>query len=224
MAPIDVDDPRWLERQTYMIIDPGSATYKDCYRVMIGSVVPRPIAFVSTLSPDGKRNLAPFSYFTAVSSVPPTLCFAPGRRSSDGERKDTLRNIEATGEFVVNVVTEAIGEAMVKTALDYSMDIDEFEIAGLTPVPSSVVRPPRVAESPINMECKVYDILQIGPEARGGAALVVGEVVMFHVADELLEDGRIKIAELRPLGRLSGDDYTTLGKILSMKRGGSGGS
>ena len=201
-----------------MIIDPVKISYKDRYKIMIGSVVPRPIAFVSTVSTDGDLNLAPFSYFTAISADPPTICFAPGRRASDGERKDTLSNIEAVGEFVVNVVTEAIGPAMNATAVEYPAGTNEFEIAGLTPVPSRVVKPPRVEESPINMECKLYQMVPIGPAQRGGSTLVIGEIVMFHIADELYEEGRVKIHELNPLGRLAGTEYTTLGKIISMER------
>jgi flavin reductase (DIM6/NTAB) family NADH-FMN oxidoreductase RutF len=201
-----------------MLIDPNDVSYKERYKLMIGTVVPRPIAFVSTISPQGDLNLAPFSYFTAITADPPTICFAPGRRSSDGDRKDTLGNIEATGEFVVNVVTETIGQAMVSTAVDFPPGTNEFEIADLTPVPSRVVKPPRVGESPINMECKLYQVIPIGPEGPGGGALVIGEIVMFHIADELYDDGRIRIEDLKPLGRLAGHDYTTLGKIVSIKR------
>lgn len=201
-----------------MIIDPKSATYKDNYKLMIGSIVPRPIAFVSTLSQDGRANLAPFSYFTAISSDPPTLCFAPGRRPSDGDRKDTLGNIESTGEFVVNVVNVALGAAMNKTATDYPPDTDEFKVAGLTPVPSQKIKPPRVKESPINMECKLYDVIHIGKAQAGGGALVIGEIVLFHVADELYRDGRIDIRKLDPLGRLAGSEYCTLGDIVSHAR------
>lgn len=202
-----------------MIIDPKEISYKECYKIMIGSVVPRPIAFVSTVSADGIPNLAPFSYYTAIAAEPPTLCFAPGRRSSDGERKDTLSNIEATGEFVVNVVTEAIGPAMNATATDFPPETNEFEVANLTPLPSRIVKPSRVGESPINMECKLHQIVPIGRPQAGGAALVIGEIVMFHVADKLYEEGRINIHELKPLGRLAGTEYTTLGKIISIERG-----
>jgi flavin reductase (DIM6/NTAB) family NADH-FMN oxidoreductase RutF len=201
-----------------VIIDPKKVSYKERYKLMVGSVVPRPIAFVSTVSADGQPNLAPFSYFTAITSDPPTICFAPGRRASDGERKDTLSNIEATGEFVVNVVTESIGQAMNDTAVDYPADTNEFEVVNLTPAASRIVRPPRVEESPINMECKLYQIVSIGPSRQGGGALVIGEIVMFHIADELYDDGRVKIHELKPLGRLAGTEYTTLGRIISMKR------
>lgn len=200
-----------------MIIDPKESTYRDAYKLMVGSIVPRPIAFVSTVSADGRYNLAPFSYFNAITSDPPTLCFAPGRRP-DGTRKDTLNNVRATGEFVVNIVTEAMAEAMNATSGDYPADVNEFDVAGLTPVPAQKVRAPLVAESPINMECKLYQVIDIGPDGAGGGSLVIGEIVLFHVADELYDKGRIDIGRLRPLGRLAGTQYTTLGKIISIER------
>jgi flavin reductase (DIM6/NTAB) family NADH-FMN oxidoreductase RutF len=201
-----------------MIIDPRQTTYQENYKLMVGSIVPRPIAFVSTVSADGELNLAPFSYFTAATSAPPTVCFSPGYRPKGPEHKDTLANIEATGEFVVNIVTEALGPAMNETAGDFPATTNEFDIAGLTPEPSKIVKPPRVKESPINMECKVYDVIHIGPKRAGGGALVIGEVVMFHVHDEFYDDGRIKIHDLKPLGRLAGSEYTTLGKTIELKR------
>ena len=200
-----------------MIIDPKHSSYQDCYKLMVGSIVPRPIALVSTVSPSGARNLAPFSYFTAVASKPPTLCFCPGRRHPGGERKDTLANIEATGEFVVNAVSASMAERMTATATDYPSDVDEFDVSGLTPIPSERVAPPRVKESPINMECKLHQVVHIGEPEAGGGALVIGEIVLFHVADELYENGRINIERLDPLGRLSGSDYTTLGTRISLK-------
>lgn len=202
-----------------MRIDPSKQTYQENYKLMIGSIVPRPIAFVSTLAADGTPNLAPFSYFTAITSEPPTVCFSPGYRPRpDGARKDTLANIEATREFVINVVTEELGPAMSETAVDYPPGTNEFEVAGLTPAPSDIVKVPRVAESPISMECKLYEVHHIGPKRIGGGALVIGEVVMFHIDDSLYEDGRIDIARLKPLGRLAGADYTTLGRIISLQR------
>lgn len=201
-----------------MIIDPRDTTPKDCYKLMVGTVVPRPIAFVSTLSSGGHANLAPFSYFTAITSDPPTICFAPGRKPKTGDRKDTLSNIEATGEFVVNVVTEEMGAAMHETAAEFPPDVDEFEIAGFTPVASRIVKPSRVGESPVNMECKIYDIIHIGGDKPTGGALVIGEVVLFHVSDDIYRDGRVDIQKLNPLGRLAGDDYTLLGRIISHKR------
>ena len=201
-----------------MIIDPKESTYIDAYKLMVGGIVPRPIAFVSTVAADGRLNLAPFSYFNAITSAPPTICFAPGRRHTDGGRKDTLNNIETTGEFVVNVVTEDIAAAMNKTATDFPPPVDEFEVAGPTPAPSEVVKAPRVKESPINMECKLYQVIHIGEERAGGGSLVIGEIVMWHIADELYVNGRIDTMALKPLGRLAGTRYTTLGKIISMKR------
>ncbi len=201
-----------------MIVDPKTASPQDCYKLMIGGIVPRPIAFVSTLSAEGQPNLAPFSYFTAITSSPPTICFSPGRRYDTGEKKDTLRNIEAVGEFVVNVVTEDIGKQMNETATDFPPGTNEFEVSGLTAVPSRIVTPPRVAESPINMECKLYKVVPIGPDGPGGGTLVIGEIVLFHIDDRIYEDGRINVEGLRPLGRLAGALYTTLGKIVTMKR------
>jgi flavin reductase (DIM6/NTAB) family NADH-FMN oxidoreductase RutF len=203
-----------------MRIDPAQNTYKENYKLMIGSIVPRPIAFVSTLSEDGQPNLAPFSYFTAITSDPPTICFSPSYRPlPGGEHKDTLHNIEATGEFVVNVVTEELGPAMNETAVDFPAGTNEFEVAGLTAASCEVVKVPRVAESPISMECKLYEVHHIGPKGVGGGALVIGEIVMFHVDDALYDDGRIDIARLKPLGRLAGTEYTTLGQIISLQRG-----
>jgi flavin reductase (DIM6/NTAB) family NADH-FMN oxidoreductase RutF len=199
-----------------MIIDPGEVTYQVCYKLMIGSIVPRPIALVATVSAAGNMNLAPFSYFTAVASNPPTICFCPGRRAPGGETKDTLANIEQTGEFVVNVVTEDIATQMNESATDYPPEIDEFEVTGLTPVPSDVVAPPRVKESPINLECRLDRVIHIGKPEAGGGALVLGEIVRFHVADRLYKNGRIDIDALNPLGRLAGSGYATLGKRISM--------
>jgi flavin reductase (DIM6/NTAB) family NADH-FMN oxidoreductase RutF len=201
-----------------MIIDPQKLQRRDVYKLMIGSIVPRPIALVSTISSAGIYNLAPFSFFTGITSRPPTICFAPDRRPTDGRKKDTLVNIEATGEFVVNVVTEAIVVQMNEAATDYPPEFDEFEMSGLTREPSLIVAPPRVKESPVNMECKLKQIVEVRAGDSGGAALVIGEIVMFHVADELLDNGRIDTTALNPIGRLAGSEYTTLGRRISLKR------
>ena len=201
-----------------MIIDPNTQTRKENYKLMIGSIVPRPIAFVSTKSADGILNLAPFSFFTALSAIPPTICFSPSRRSSDGGKKDTLVNIEATGEFVVNIVNEDMAAAMNETATEIPPEMSEFEYAGFTPVESDLISPPRVQESPINLECKLVQVVEVGNEGPGGAALVIGEVVRFHVADFLYENGRIDIGLLKPIGRLAGNEYTTLGKRFGLDR------
>ena len=201
-----------------MQIDPSQQTVKENYKLMIGTIVPRPIAFVSSQSKSGIRNLAPFSYFTAVSAKPPAICFSAARKGLDGTKKDTLSNIEETGEFVVNVVTEDIAGPMNDSAGDFPPDVDEFAHTGLTPVASRIVSAPRVKESPVNMECKLIQVIHIGPEAAGGGSLIIGEIVLFHIADYLYSDGKINMEMLKPVGRLAGLEYTTLGRRFVLER------
>ncbi len=189
-----------------MTIDPGSNDPRDIYKLMIGAIVPRPIAFVSTLSTEGVRNLAPFSFFTAISANPPVVCFAPMVRGSDGARKDTLRNIEARGEFVINVVSEEIAEKMNACSPEFPPEIDEFDISGLTAAPSTLVLPPRVAESKISMECRLFRIVEVSDKPLGGS-LVLGEVLRFHVMDSLFDNFRIDSDSLRAIGRMAGPEY-----------------
>src|SRR5579864_2209935 len=153
---------------------------------MVGVIVPRPIAFVSTISPDGIRNLAPFSFFTGISANPPVICFSPMIRGSDGSRKDTLRNIEAVKEFVVNVVSEEFAEQMNICSAEFPPEIDEFAASGLTPIPSDLVKPPRVRESHIQMECRLLQVVYVSPKPLGGS-LVIGEVLRFHVEDAIVD-------------------------------------
>ena len=201
-----------------MIIDPNTQDLRANYKLIIGSVLPRPIAFVSTVDTEGTPNLAPFSFFTGITPQPPTVCFAPLRRFSDGQEKDTLRNVRATGEFVVNVVTEDIVEQANATSAEFEPAVSEFTESGLTPGACEVVAAPRVVESPINLECRLIQVVDLGPAAAGGGSLVIGEVVRFHVADHLITDGRIDTAALRPVGRLAGAEYTTLGRRFSLER------
>ena len=201
-----------------MIIDPKKQSYKENYKLMIGSILPRPIAFISTVSKDGIYNLAPFSFFNGITSNPPTICFAPARKRSDGSKKDTLVNIEDTKEFVVNVVTEDIVKQMNDTSEEHPSDVNEFDEVGLTAIPSQMIRAPRVKESPINLECKLYKLIEVGPSESGGGFLVIGEIVLFHIKDDLLSKGRINTELLNPIGRLSGTEYTTLGKLFSLPR------
>src|SRR5262249_53180140 len=142
-----------------MIVDPGSHPPLSTYKLLVGSVVPRPIAFVSTISPEGVNNLAPFASFNAVCAIPPTVLFWPNNRTPI---KDTLANVRATGEFVINIVSEEIAEKMNLCSGDYPAGVDEFEVSGLTPVPSGLVKPARVKEALVNMECKVSQIIPIG--------------------------------------------------------------
>jgi flavin reductase (DIM6/NTAB) family NADH-FMN oxidoreductase RutF len=199
-----------------VIVNPVDLKPVDVYKLMTAIIVPRPIALVSTVGPDGILNLAPYSFFTGICYHPPTVCFSAIRR--EGEKKDTVRNVEATGEFVVNVVHEGIAEEMNATSAEFPSEIDEFEVARLTPVRSDLVRPPRVGESPVSMECRLSRVLELG-EAPYGASLVIGEVVRFHVRDDLyLGDGKVDVAKLGPVGRLVGDLYCHTGDIFAMKR------
>ncbi len=190
-----------------MTIDPAKDNPRNIYKLMVGAIVPRPIAFVSSLDANGARNLAPFSFFTAISANPPAICFSPMVRGGDGMRKDTLHNIEATREFVVNVVSEDFAREMNLTAAEFPPDVDEFIVSGLTPLASDLVRPPRVKEARIGMECRLLQVVHVSPKPLGGS-LVIGEVLRFHVADELFEDYRIDPALLRPIGRMAGATYT----------------
>lgn len=197
-----------------MEISPSSLPWQSLYKLMIGSIVPRAIGWVSTVDEAGQPNLAPFSFFTAAGANPPHVLFCPMIRATDGQSKDTLRNVRASGEFVVNIVTEALAPAMNITSTEFPAEINEFAAAGLTPVPSVVVRPPRVAESPIHYECRLTQIVDLGQEA-GAASVVIGEVVHMHVDNELLIGGdKIDIAQLQPIGRLAGNSYSRVAPAM----------
>ena len=196
-----------------MKFDPSEQTYRENYTIMSACIVPRPIAFVSTVSIDGVPNLAPFSYFNGVTSAPPTLSIAIARKSRDSGKKDTLSNILDTGEFVVNIVNTDMVKAMNSTARDFPPEINEFEEAGFTELPALKVKAPLVKESPIKMECILYKSIEIGGLQAGSGFLIIGEIILFHIADEIMDEGKINIQKLVPLGRLSGN-YTTLGRLI----------
>jgi len=200
-----------------MIINPEKLNNADRYKLMIGSIVPRPIAWVSTMDKAGTLNLAPFSYFTAVSTNPMTLLFCPGWSSLRGRMKDTLYNVRAVGEFVINIVDESTKEAMNLSATEFEAGISEFEWAGVTAVPSQTVQVPRVAEAPIAFECKLQKIVVIN-EGPGGGAAVFGEVKSIYVRDGLLENGRIPPEKLQPIGRLAGSSYAHINDLFDMNR------
>jgi len=189
--------------------DPAAMAPADAYHLLNAVVVPRPIGWVSTLSERGVANLAPHSYFNVLAADPPTVFF-----SSSGV-KDSLRNARHTGDFVVNVVGEALAEAMNLTSADFPPDESEFAAAGLTPVPSDLVKAPRLLEAPASLECRVTQIIEIG---RGPNHVVIGEVVRFHVAEAALVNGRVDVSRFRPLGRLSGSGYVYSREFLSMPR------
>jgi len=201
-----------------MEINPDELSSRSRYKIMTGSIVPRPIGWISTVNDAGEPNLAPFSYFNLMGCTPPVLVFSPGVRTTDGKPKDTLLNVRRWGEFVVNLVTEETAAAMNITATEFPAEVNEFEAAGLTPVPSTVVRPPRVAESPIHFECHVIQIVEVG-EGAGESNIVVGRVVHMHVSDEVLFDGdKIDIRRLKPIGRLAGSGYCRVTDLFELKR------
>ena len=200
-----------------MIINPAEHDYRDIYKLMVGVIVPRPIAFVSTISSDGTRNLAPFSFFTGISANPPVICFSPMVRASDGARKDTLRNIEAVREFVVNVVSEEFAEKMNICSAEFPPEVDEFEESGLTPIASDLVKPPRVQESHISMECRLMEIVEVSAKPLGGS-LIIGEVLRFHVDDALIDGHKIDPDKLHAIGRMGGPTYTRTTDLFDMVR------
>ena len=190
-----------------MIYDPAEHPFSETHKLMIGSIVPRPIALVSTTSNNGINNLAPFSYFNGVCSKPPTIMFAPARRGWDGQEKDTLINIRNTKEFSINIVSEDIGEKMVKCSTDYEKEVDEYSKSGLSPLSSKKIKPPIVSESKISLECTLNQIVQIGKEDAGSGFIVIGTIVLFHIDDEVYDNGRIILDKLQPLGRVAGNGY-----------------
>ncbi|NUQ81453.1 MAG: flavin reductase family protein [Bacteroidetes bacterium] len=201
-----------------MIIDPKTLSQQEAYKLLIGSVVPRPIAFVSTRHPNGILNLAPYSFFTVGASMPPTLIFCPTRRSADGSKKDTLINIEQTGEYVINVVSESFVKEMNQTSAEVAPGVDEFELSGLTPAPSVTVRAPRVAESPVSFECKLKTLVPVGNDGPGGGTVVIGEVQMIHVSDPIISNFRLDLHQIRPVGRLAGNFYCRVTDLFEIPR------
>ena len=198
-----------------MIIDPSDLEPHSLYKLLIGSVVPRPIAWTSSMSREGIRNLAPFSFFTVASRQPPMLCISlgpPPETEKGGERsaKDTLSNIEETEEFVINIVSLPLSNSMFESSKNHPSETDEFEKAGLTPAPCEVIGAPRVEEAAVSMECLLDRILALGTDH-----LIIGKMVRFHVKDELYENGRINVAKLQPLGRLAGN-YTKVETIFEL--------
>lgn len=207
-----------------MEIDPAALPIPDRYKLLTGAIVPRPIAWVTTVSPDGRPNLAPFSYFNGVGSDPMTLLFCPGN-APDGSEKDTLRNCKpaaegGTGELVVHVVDGARARAMAVTAEALPHGESEIELAGLETVPARRVRPPRLVAPPVAFECRTLEVLRLNPGARGGGNVVVAEVVHVHVDDRVIDaEHRIDPVALDPVGRLAGLAYCRLGEIFSLPRG-----
>ena len=183
-------------------IDPTKIATKDLHQYILAAVAPRPIAFASTISTDGTPNLAPYSFFNAFSSNPPILIFSSNRRVANNTTKDTLKNVEDTGEVVINVVSHNISRQMALASIEYGPEVDEFVKAGFTPLPSERVKPFRVAESPVQMECVVDKILPLGDDG-GAGNLIFCKIVMMHIAESILSDkGRIDPDKIDLMGRM----------------------
>lgn len=187
--------------------DPGE---RGLYFLLTSMIIPRPVAWVSTLAPDGTANVAPFSFTTVLSAEPPpVVCFV-----SSGV-KDSMENARHQGDFVYNIGGEELLEQINLTSADLHRDESEFEWTRLTPIPSDIVKSPRIGEAPISMECRLVDIVPFG---GGHGYLVAGEVVRMHVAERIFSGDRVDPNKLRPICRLSGSNYATLGEIISIKR------
>jgi flavin reductase (DIM6/NTAB) family NADH-FMN oxidoreductase RutF len=201
--------------------DPAAHPPRQIYKLMTGIIVPRPVALVSTVDAEGNVNLAPFSFFAGVGSAPPTVLFCPALRPTGagkaGERKDTLRNVEETHEFVVNVVSEAIAAQTNLTAAEVDPDVDEFDLSGLTPLASELVKAPRVAESPAQMECKLMQVIYTGDKPASGV-IVLGEVLRFHVREDLVDDFRVDPEGLDAVGRMAGNTWVRTHDLIELIR------
>lgn len=199
-----------------MKIDPKDLDYREVHQMLISTIVPRPIALVSTIGENGIFNLAPFSNFATMSMKPCLVHISIGRKR-DGQKKDTLVNIELSKDFVVNIVNEALVKAMSQSSTDYPSDVDEFKEVGLTPVKADIVKSPMIAESPVNMECRLVQIMEFGDLPRR-TSIVIGEVVRVHIKDGLYVDNLIQMSTLKAVGRLGGDLYCRMGDTFEMER------
>lgn len=199
-----------------MELDPETLKPRDRYVLMIGSILPRPIAWVSTIDEKGVTNLAPFSFFTGITASPMSVCFAPVN-NRDGVPKDTLLNVRATKQFVVNIANEDNAAKMNATAAAWPRGVSEFEKAGLTPVPSVKVKPPRVKESPLHMECELIQIVTLSEGPLGGH-LVIGKVVHFACDDAVWNGGKLRHQDLKTIGRMEGSWYTRTQDAFELPR------
>jgi flavin reductase (DIM6/NTAB) family NADH-FMN oxidoreductase RutF len=192
---------------THQQIDIQELPTKEVHAMLLGMVAPRPIAFVSSIDKKGKPNLSPFSFFNIFSSNPPILVFSPSRRVRDNTEKDTLRNVRAVSEVVINLVDESLLERMTLTSFEFPSATNEFDAAGLTPVSSTHVKPPFVSEAKVAMECKVNEVISLGKQG-GAGNLVVCEVICIHVQSDLLDNnGQFLQDAFHPIARMGGDTY-----------------
>lgn len=194
-----------------------NGAFADNYKFLIGSILPRPIAVVSTLNEDGTNNVAPFSFFTAISAKPMMVAFSPMNRSSDGSRKDTPRNILREKEFVINITSFDIAEKINLCSTELPYGEDEFSFAGLTPIASEKIKAMRIKESKVHFECLYRDHLSYG-EGAGGGMIITGEVVKVHIASEIFDGGRIITSKLDPVGRGAGNDWFRCDSTFELQR------
>ncbi|WP_416370303.1 flavin reductase family protein [Tritonibacter mobilis] len=203
-----------------MFYRPGIDPHGLPYNPFKGLIVPRPIAWVSTVDPDGHANLAPFSFFNAVSEAPPIVMFAPyGLKPKLGEIKDTPRNVLRTGEFVVNLVGWTLRDEMNVTSGPYAANVDEFEKAGLTKAPSELVTPPRVAEAPAALECKFLSRTELpsdDPDYENAA--IFGQVIGVYISDDIIKDGKVDVELFQPISRLGYRDYAVVREVFELSR------
>jgi flavin reductase (DIM6/NTAB) family NADH-FMN oxidoreductase RutF len=202
-----------------MYYEPGRMDHGLRHDPFKSLVVPRPIGWISTLDRDGVANLAPYSFFNAVSTNPHVVMFCPGARRASDPHKDARRNAEETGEFVVNIVTEALREQMNLTSAEFAPGVDEMARAGLKPLPSRRVKAPRVAGSPIHFECVYLQTVVLpSDDPVTAAAIVLGQVVGIHIDEAVMTDGIVDISKFRPIARLGGMDYTVVDNVFTMNR------
>jgi flavin reductase (DIM6/NTAB) family NADH-FMN oxidoreductase RutF len=199
-----------------VILDPGTLDRRARNGLINGLVAPRPIAWVSSLAADGSRNLAPFSFFGAFSFDPPTIGLGPGSRQ--GVNKDSLRNIKATGEFVVNLVDRSLAEVANACSGEWGPEVDEWGVAGVTPVASETVAPMRVAEAPAALECRVFRVLELGERDRASNNLVVAWVVRIYVRDEAMDGLTPRPDVLDLVARMGGDEWCTTRDRFTLPR------
>lgn len=200
-----------------MRFETAKLTALENYKLLIGGILPRPIAWASSMSSDGLVNLAPFSFFTVASANPPILCFNP-MYDQDARAKDTLRNIREQGEFVINSVSASQLKVMNESCHNLPHDVDEFEYAGINKAESSFVKPPRVADAVVSFECQLNQIVDLGDQALSGH-LVLGDVLAVHVNDDAISNGKIDSDKLDAIARMSGDDYSLTRERVQLPRG-----
>jgi flavin reductase (DIM6/NTAB) family NADH-FMN oxidoreductase RutF len=200
-----------------MQFDPINLEHSAIYKLLTGAVIPRPIGWISTIDENGINNLAPFSYFNAVADDPPHVMFSIGK--TDNTNKDTLNNVLANKQFVVNMVTEDLVEQMNTTAQSVPSEVDEFVLANVTPIDSIKVNPKRVKQSKITFECEMVHHFFIENHSNGGACVIIGRIIMMHFDDSVLLDNyKINLENYKPVARLAGSNYAKIGEIFSIKR------